>query len=170
MGETGASTPNMLAPMENRYAGSKREVKGHFQLGGILEVTWNGHVFDLIGQLKRYFDQGKRAVNVAKDFAEWIGPRLQALGGCKLTFFWPMISVTGQWGWEEVKESPRAGFAGSLTIGINPLIGVEAKVDLLLAACNAMPGLAAALTRWKYFWGEDDENNSKNLCLDLTLT
>lgn len=152
------------------YTASKREVGGRFKFEGKVAVLCDGVNYDITAQYKKYIDQGTRLINVAKDVADYMGPRLQSLGGSKLTVNWPMVSLGGKWGWEEIPDKPKCGYAYEVGVKADPVIGLSLKVDVLLALCNVIPGLGAALARWKYMKGDYNEDNTKNLSVDLTVS
>src|SRR5262249_49329093 len=149
---------------------SYKDTKSKFKFEGKIGVLCDGVNYDITGQLKRYIDQGTRAINACKQVADWMGTRLQALGGSKLTVNLPMAGISGKWGWEEIAGSPKCGYAYEIGFKIDPVIGLSLKVDILLALCNLIPGLGVALARWKYMKGDYDEDNAKNVCIDLTIS
>jgi hypothetical protein len=152
------------------YTASKREVKGRFHFEGKVGCRWDGTPHDLTHTFKSYIDGGMRAVNVCKEIADTVGPRLRQLGGSKLTVNWPMFTVGGKWGWEEVPKSPSCGYAYDVFFKADPFIGLQAKIDILLWLCNAVPGVGPFLARLKYKYGEEDDNNNYNLKIDLTVS
>lgn len=102
-------------------------------------------------------------LNIFKRFSDYVMKGLCKLGGVELKFLWPTLKLNGSWGYQENPDTNAVEFPVDLTVGLDPLIGIEGKVDILVPLCKLMPlGIGLVVAKLKKAadkgYGQDDDD------------
>ena len=122
--------------------------KDTFAVTGMIKVNIDGEDYDLSVNFQDYMEQALKILNTSKQMINYVSSALQHVGGVKLTILYPKFVIKGTWGYEEIKGG-LVDFGYALTLGLDPIIGIEGSVDILDPLCGLIPTLGPIVQRIK---------------------
>lgn len=112
---------------DNQRESSRSQGRTHkFQL----EAKYGSRVIDYGSKLEAYLESALSALNLLADSTNTLSSTLGKWVG-ELEFQYPAIHIEGHWGWKEVDNSWRVGFARSIKYGFEPIFGFALNVDIV---------------------------------------
>jgi hypothetical protein len=119
----------------------------HYSITGHLSVKADGNQKDLILDFEEYIETALKIINATKSTVHYVSSSLDHIGAIDLKVLWPSISISGTWGYRELNGSGLVGYAYDATIALKPIIGLEAKADILEPIVNLIPYAGPIINR-----------------------
>jgi hypothetical protein len=149
--------------------GSKRIVDKKYQLTAQVSCKSDKKTLNLTPAFRHYTDDAFRCINMGQWIADSIAPRLKEIGGVKVTLNWPVLGLSGSWGWQEIPKSPRCGFCYNVSLLADPLFGASGSVDILTWLLRMGGPIGEMINKVRFRLAEVDPDNTAGLGITLTL-
>lgn len=153
---------------------SKKQKKGtdagSFKFKGSLKRTVNGNTAEVSAEIEHDLEKAIEVLEKATAIVGLVNEILKKFN-CSIEPVWPLLKVSGEWGWKETKKPPGTDFCYDFSIEFAPLLGLTLKVDItvvlinILATAIASPAAAKLLTAAK----EEVEKHGGKAKVELSI-
>jgi hypothetical protein len=110
-----------------------------------INSTTSNYGAEITDLFKPVFSAGEELAS----FTSGLRDCLTAVGGLHLGIDYPKVVVGYDWGWQEIKGQPICGWAGTLSLKLDPLIGIHGTVEVGEFIINKYPGVGQLIETFR---------------------